>query len=124
MPDFNEEWLDEDAGRLVPLYALTGGRTRPSYNQLDLATLVMVSRTDIDPTSFEPEHAQILIMCRRWLSVAEIASHLKVPLAVAKIQLSDLIERGAVAMSAPTKSSNAPVRRETLQQILDGLRAM
>ena len=124
MAELNDEWLDDDAGRLVPLYALTGGRTHATYGQLNLASLVMAARSDLDITSFEPEQVQILRLCWRWLSVAEISSHLKVPLAVAKVQLSDLIDRGAVVISSLTTSTAAPVNRDRLQQVLDGLRAM
>ena len=124
MTDFDGEWADDDAGRLVPLYALTGGRTRPTYGQLNLATMVRVTRPDLDVTAFEPEQVDLLRLCRRWLSIAEISSHLKVPLAVVKIQLSDLIDRGAVAISSGTTNAAAAIDRDKLQQVLDGLHAM
>ena len=124
MAEQNDEWLDDEAGRLVPLYALTGGRTRPAYTQLDLATLVMARRVDGDRAALEREYLQIVELCHGWLSVAEIAAHLKVPLVVAKVQLSDLIDRGAIVVSSPTRSSATPSKRDLLQQVLNGLRAM
>lgn len=124
MTDSDGEWVDEDAGRLVPLYALTGGRTRPTYGELNLATMVRATRAGLDGPAFEPEQAEIVRLCRSWLSVAEISSHLKVPLAVVKIQLSDLIDRGAVVISSGTTNTAAPISREKLQQVLDGLSAL
>jgi hypothetical protein len=124
VPDFDGEWVDDDAGRLVPLYALTGGRTRPTYSRLNLATLVRAAGSGLDGGAFEPEQVEILQLCRSWLSVAEISSHLKVPLAVVKIQLSDLIDRGAVVLSSGTTNTAEPVSRDQLQQVLDGLHAM
>jgi hypothetical protein len=117
-----EEWFDDAAGRLVRLYSLTGGRTRPRA-QLDLATQVITARPDVDRTALEPEYIQIVDLCRRWLSVAEVAAYLKVPLVVVKVQLGDLIDRGDLVAGAPAQDA-APSSRELLQTVLDGLYAL
>lgn len=122
MAGHEDEWVDDDP---VPLYALTGGRTHvTSSGQLNLGSLVQAAVAEVDPTSFEPEQVQILRLCRRWLSVAEVSAYFSVPLTVTKVQLGILIDRGAMAVSATTTTSAAPVSRHTLHQVLAGLRAM
>ena len=123
MAEQEDEWFDADAGRLVRLYTLTGGRTRPTNSQLDVATQVVTVRSAFDRIDFEPEQARIVELCRRPLSVAEIASYLSVPLAVAKVQLSDLIDHGAVVIGSPAQDTVVQ-DRDLLQAILDGLHAL
>jgi hypothetical protein len=123
MAEQDDEWFDEAAGRLVRLYALTRGRTSPTNNQLDVATQVIAARSDFDRMALEPEYMQIVELCRRWLSVAEVAAYLKVPLVVAKVQLSDLIDRGAVVVSSAAQET-ASSDRELLQAIIDRLHAL
>lgn len=121
MAEQDEEWYDADAGRLVRLYALTGGRTRPTHSQLDVATQVAANRTAFDRVDMEPEHLRILELCRRPLSVAEVASYLNVPLVVAKVQLSDLLDRGAIMIGSPAPDI---LDRDVLQTVLEGLYAL
>ncbi len=48
-----------------------------------------------------PEHTQALELCRAPVSVAEIAAHLKLPAAVTKVLLSDLVDCGALTTKPP-----------------------
>lgn len=123
MAEQEDEWVDADAGRLVRLYTLTGGRTRPTNMQLDVATQVVTVRSAFDRIDFEPEQARIVDLCRKPLSVAEIASYIGVPLAVAKVQLSDLMDSGAVTIGSPVQDYVVQ-DRDLLQAILDGLHAL
>ncbi|HEX3788107.1 MAG TPA: DUF742 domain-containing protein [Pseudonocardiaceae bacterium] len=118
-----DEWFDADAGRLVRLYALTGGRTRPTNHQLDIATQVVTIRAALDRIDFEPEHLRILELCRRPFSIAEIAAYLSVPLVVAKVQVSDLVDSRAVMIGPPVQDT-AAADRDLLQSVLDGLHAL
>lgn len=114
---------DEAAGRLVRPYALTGGRTSTTHAQLDLATQIAVTRTEFDRTDLEPEHEEIIALCRRPLAVAEIASRMNVPLFVAKVLIGDLIDRGA--LQAGTRAQdNPPPDLRLMEQILDRLQAL
>lgn len=122
MPDLGGGWRDDDDERLVPLFALTGGRAHPSISQLNLGSLVKASLART--SGLEREQAQIIRLCRQWLSIAEVSAHLKVPLAVIKVQVSDLIEHGAMEVSSSTTSMAAMIDQQTLQTLLDGLRAM
>ncbi|HEY0804871.1 MAG TPA: DUF742 domain-containing protein [Pseudonocardiaceae bacterium] len=114
---------DEPTGRLVRPYALTGGRTSTTHAQLDLATQIMVARTDFDRTDLEPEHEEILVLCRRPLAVAEIAARMNIPLFVAKVLLGDLIDRGALEAGQRIQDM-APPDLRLMEQILDRLQAL
>ncbi|KAA0940145.1 MULTISPECIES: DUF742 domain-containing protein [Streptomyces] len=112
-------WLDGAAGRLVRPYQVSNGRTRPS-TALDL--LSHVRATGVTPLGYlGPEHAQALELCRDPVSVAEVAAHLKLPAAVTKVLLSDLVDCGALSTKAPTFHHN-PTDRSLLEAVLDGLR--
>jgi hypothetical protein len=112
--------------RLARPYTLTGGRTRPTHTHLDVATMVVVAgsveRRDVDQLDLEPELRRIVALCQRPTSVAEIAARGRVPLTVAKIQLSDLIDRGLLVVGLPPAESALPTL-DVLQAVLDGLQA-
>ncbi|MEV6196963.1 DUF742 domain-containing protein [Streptomyces sp. NPDC051920] len=112
-------WLDDAAGRLVRPYTVSNGRTRPS-TALDLLSQVMA--TGATPLGhLGPEHAQALERCRAPVSVAEVAAHLKLPAAVTKVLLSDLVDCGALTTKPPQFHHN-PTDRSLLEAVLDGLR--
>lgn len=110
-------WLDGDAGRLVRPYAVTNGRTSPSM-KLDLMSMVVA--TGSGHSGLEPDHAQVLRMCRRPASVAEIAARLRLPATVTKVLLSDLADFGAIRTAAPQPAADAS-NRLLLERVLDGL---
>jgi hypothetical protein len=122
MPSRSRErvWLDAAAGRLVRPYTVSGGRTRPSAD-LDLLSLVMATgrAAHVHPG---PEHTQVLGLCRGPVSVAEIAAHVRLPAAVTKVLLSDLVDCGAVTCSRPPGPGFDPTDRELLEAVLRGLR--
>ncbi|MFF5503982.1 DUF742 domain-containing protein [Streptomyces roseolus] len=112
-------WLDDAAGRLIRPYTVSGGRTRPTTS-LDLLSLVMA--TGSGPLAhMGPEHDMALGLCDGPTSVAEIAAHLRLPAAVTKVLLSDLVDCGALTARAPRFHAN-PSDRSLLEAVLDGLR--
>ncbi|GGM30466.1 hypothetical protein GCM10007977_034720 [Dactylosporangium sucinum] len=93
----DEVWTDVDAGPLVRLYALTRGRVAPATEGLDVAALVTTSPAPAaSETGVSPEQREILRLCVRPVSVAEVAAHLGVPLGAARVLLADLREHGLV----------------------------
>ncbi|MGW1894654.1 DUF742 domain-containing protein [Streptomyces sp. NPDC002004] len=112
-------WLDDAAGRLVRPYTVSNGRTRPT-TELDLMSQVMATGTT--PFGYlGPEHAEALQLCGAPVSVAEIAAHLRLPAAVTKVLLSDLLDCGALTTKPPAFYHN-PTDRSLLEAVLDGLR--
>jgi hypothetical protein len=117
----DEEWLDADAGRLVRPYAVSDGRTRPA-NKLDMLSMVM-ARVSAPTIDMGPDHALALTMCEHPVSVAEIAARLRLPAAVTKIIISDLMDSGAVITRSPSAPAAHP-DPSLLQAVLDGLQKL
>ncbi|GAA2430786.1 DUF742 domain-containing protein [Actinomadura vinacea] len=112
----DEVWLDEEAGPLIRPYTVNEGRTRPSVH-LDLLSLVIaIGRPAPD---MEPEHLKVLDLCRTPISVAEVAAHIRLPVAVTKVLLADLVDRGAIATRVPDPRPAAD--HHLLEKLLDGL---
>jgi hypothetical protein len=114
----DDTWLDGDAGRLVRPYTVSNGRTSPS-TKMDLLSMV-VATGNVSQGSLEPDHVQILALCRQPASVAEIAARLRLPAVVTKVLLSDLVDCGAVTAGSPRPVGGAS-DRFLLERVLDGL---
>ena len=122
VPD--DHWLDRDAGPIVRPYALTGGRTRPRGETLDLLATVAsaVDLRTIDRILLEPEHAKVLRLCRHPVPLADLASDLDLPLGVVRILLSDMRERGLITIGKPPRSGLTDPR--ILKDVADALRRL
>ncbi|MCW2876659.1 MAG: hypothetical protein JWQ95_759 [Sphaerisporangium sp.] len=120
----DEQWLDDQAGRIVRPYVMTRGRTQPSGGKIDLITLVvtMKSVTSAEP-GLGPEHHTIVKLCERPLSVAEIAAHLDLPAGTVRVLLGDLVDRGFVAIQEPAREMDV-LDLETYKAVLNGLRTL
>ncbi|TDD34055.1 DUF742 domain-containing protein [Actinomadura sp. KC06] len=112
-----EVWVDDNAGPLVRPYTVTDGRTRPTV-ELDLLSLVVAD--GVLPPALDPEHAEALELCRTPTSVAEVAAHLRLPVAVTKILLADLMDHRAMIRQAAHTAAD-PTDRALLEKLLDGL---
>jgi len=114
----DDGWLDGDSGRLIRPYAVTNGRTSTNL-RLDLLSMVVATGAG-SHGSLEPDHVQALGLCLRPASVAEIAARLRLPAAVTKVLLSDLVDCGAVRAAPPQPASDMS-NRVLLERLLDGL---
>lgn len=125
MPSHDERWLDAEAGPVVRPYALTQGRTRHSGEAFDLVATVIATRTRIaDAGGLGPEHFSVLQLARVPTTVVDIASDVDLPLGVVRILLADLRELGLVMIQAPVSMKTHQVDRETLREVLHGLRGL
>ncbi|MEV4319159.1 DUF742 domain-containing protein [Actinocrispum sp. NPDC049592] len=120
MKSEGETWYDDDAGPLVPLYAVTGGRTHSGPYDLDLITLVVAVAPDLHAPLVSPEYADVLWACAYPTAVAEVAAAANLPLGVAKVLISDLAERDFVQVRS-TWQPDAP-DLEILRRVLAGIR--
>ncbi|MGW0609313.1 DUF742 domain-containing protein [Streptomyces sp. NPDC002788] len=112
----------DGAGRLVRLFALTGGRTRPS--RADFTLIATVTAVDPPPTTTarcQPEHTRILRLCAEPVAVAELAARLDLPVSVVVILLCDLLEAGRITVRAPRLVSRTTPDLDLLQKVRDGL---
>jgi hypothetical protein len=99
-------------------FLLTGGRNRPAQEGLRVETLLQ-SRAGVMLGSLRFEHRQIVELCQKSTSVAELAAALRVPLGVARVLVSDLVADGSLTL----------VQREELsvqmiERIRDRVRAL
>ncbi|GAA0406678.1 DUF742 domain-containing protein [Streptomyces luteireticuli] len=124
-------------------YVITGGRTAPSRDSLALETLVVAAgaataaehpglhpgtalppETALSPeTVLSPETGEILDLCVQLLSVAEVAAHLRQPVAVIKVLLGDLLDAGLVLVRPPITAAERH-DPSLLKEVLDGLRQL
>ncbi|MET8146281.1 DUF742 domain-containing protein [Sphaerisporangium sp. NPDC005288] len=119
-----EQWLDDEAGRIVRPYVMTRGRTEPSRGRIDLITLVVTLNTaPAAEPGLGPEHHTIVRLCERPLSVAEIAAHLDLPAGTVRVLLGDLVDRGLVAIQEPARETDV-LDLETYKAVLNGLRTL
>ena len=114
---------DQDP-RVVPVYALTRGRTR-SHNGRDLPWEAIITSTNDGVRSLPRlrfEQSRIIAMCRRPVSIAEVAAELTVPVGVARVLVSDLYAEGLLVIHLPTLTNAGRPRSEILERLLTGLK--
>jgi hypothetical protein len=125
MSSYDDRWLDADAGPVVRPYALTQGRTRPAGEAFDLVATVTTTQARIsDPGGLGPEHFAVLQLAQSPTTVVDIASDVDLPLGVVRILLGDLRELGLVTIQAPVPMMAQQVDRDTLREVLHGLRGL
>jgi hypothetical protein len=110
--------------RVVPVYALTGGRARPRGTELHIETLVTATPDGADARGqLRFEHARIVDLCRNPLSVVEIAARLQIPLSVARVLVSDLHADGHLTVHRVPETIDGRPGAEVLERLLSGLRS-
>jgi hypothetical protein len=114
-----------DDPRLVPVYALTRGRTRSVGGEdLPFETLVTSTIAGLDSLPrLRFEQARIVDYCRRPVSLAEVAAKVAVPLGVARVLVSDLSTSGLLAVHRPMLGDDGRPSAEVLERLLAGLKA-
>ena len=122
-----DKWVDRDAGPVVRPYALTGGRTEPASGAvLDVITVIVAPRRAREPDDWmelSPEHRRLLGLCRRPVTVADVASTTGLPLGVVRVLLADLITQGRITARAARPAGEEP-SATLLKEVLHGLRAL
>ncbi len=115
--------LPEQTSSLVRPYAVTGGRTKPSY-QLQIEAMVSASHYEArDLSVLSPECQSILGYCRDWRSVAEISAVLRMPLGVARVLIGDMAMEGLVRVHQADHVHGRP-DLNLLERVLSGLRKL
>lgn len=114
----HESTEDDPDDLVIRPFLLTGGRTRPARENLHIETLIQ-ARPGAMPAALRFEARQIVELCRQATSMAELSAALRVPLGVARVLVSDLVDDGSVSV----------VQREELsiqliERIRDRVRAL
>ncbi|SES35403.1 DUF742 domain-containing protein [Actinokineospora terrae] len=112
------EWMSRpQAHALVRPYAWTGGRTTA---RADLALEALVSTVEV-PARASWEHRMITELCLSPRSVAEVAALVSVPLGVARVLITDLAERGVLAIH---QAAEGVPDLDFMSRVLSGLRKL
>jgi hypothetical protein len=106
-------------------YTVTGGRTRPAHDDLELETLVQtVAGSDEQLAGLGREQRTIAEFCREGMSVAEISARLDLLLGVTRVIVGDMAVQGVVELHRPrvilTDAHLPPVG--LLERVLHGLK--
>ena len=116
--------LDDTGADLVRPYFRTHGRTRPTRD-LPVETLVSTTaRGRAVVRGSTSEETEICSLCQTSQSVAEVAARRRIPLGVARVLLSDLADRGLVAVHNTRSSSGNRPSMDLMHRILRGLHAL
>jgi DNA-binding transcriptional ArsR family regulator len=125
MASSEDRLFDSAAGPIVRPYAMTRGRTRPRGAGLDLISIVFAADPSlVDRYGLDPEHLEVLALCRRPVPVADIASEIDLPLGVVRVLLDDLRDKGLIDVRPPVSTAARLPEEQILRQVLDGLRAL
>jgi hypothetical protein len=108
-------------GRVVPIYAVTGGRTRSTEHDLPIESIV--TATDRGLYDLEPEYRTIVRMAVRPVTLVEIGAVLGVPVGVARVLVGDLAASGHLAVHGAPSTADGNPTPEILTRLLEGLRA-
>ncbi|MEU4651294.1 DUF742 domain-containing protein [Nocardia fluminea] len=122
MSDEREHWYEDEAGPLVRLYAVTGGRAKAQRPDLELTTLLVDARSGARSRLLGPEYDAIVELCRAPLSVAEVAAHLRLPLTSTKLLVGDLIDEGRLHARAPRNQPSTATDLNVLRAVLAGIK--
>ena len=119
-------WVEPHGGRVVPVYAVTGGRTRANDGpDMPVEALVTTTEAGVLATDLQLEYRMTVELAATPVSIVEIGASLGVPVGVARVLVSDLVNAKYLVVHLPPVSitedgSPAP---EILERLLEGLRA-
>jgi hypothetical protein len=114
----------EDRGldrRRVRPYAMTGGRTRPTHDDLEIEALVSTTSVGQPTPKLTVEQRAIAALCHDLLSIAEVSAQLHLPLGVIRVLVGDMADEHLVMIYRPTHAGDRP-DRALLERVLHGLR--
>jgi hypothetical protein len=109
--------------RRVRPYAMTGGRTRPTHDALEIEALVSTTSIGEQAPKLTVEQRAIAALCHEILSVAEVSAQLQLPLGVVRILVGDMADEHLVMVHRPTQAGDRP-DLALLERVLYGLHAI
>ena len=110
----------QEPGRLVRPYYMTGGRARPTQDDLEIEALVSTTAQGERSPKLNVEQRAIIALCRDLLSIAEVSARLDLPLGVTRVLIGDMASEGLVIVHRPTSVGDRP-DLALLQRVLYGL---
>lgn len=116
---------DQSNPRLIPAYALTGGRTKPTDGQ-DIPWEALITATPQGALALGRlrwEAKRIVALAHQPVSVAELAAALHLPIGVCRVLVADLVADGLLRvhrLDLTTARRPSPV---ILERLIAGLKA-
>jgi hypothetical protein len=115
--DGSESGPDEDP--VVRPFMLTGGRTRPLQDGLRIETQLHATAGALSaPLRFESR--RIIELCQSPRSIADLSAALRVPLAVVRVIVADLVGEGYLRIEEPVSDFTPAL----IERIRDRVRAL
>jgi hypothetical protein len=116
---------DDPRGELVRPYAVTRGRTEPTRDIAIEAILVTTAR-GAQEAPYAGRHKYLIaqLCSQRPLSLAEISSHLRVPIGVTRVLVADMAAEGMVTVYQQGENESGAERMEMLERILGALQRL
>lgn len=111
--------MGDETGRLVRPYAMTGGRTGADVDISLEAQIQASTRASQHLGAYRWEAAKLIDLVETPMALIEIAARLEIPIGVARVLVSDLVDDGAVVVHVPQQSQNYS---SLLERVLDGVR--
>lgn len=119
-------WAEPQGGRVVPVYAVTGGRTRANDGpDMPVEALVTTTEAGAFATDLQLEYRLTVELAATPVSIVEISASLGVPVGVARVLVSDLVNAKYLVVHlppVPTTADGGP-DPDILERLLEGLRA-
>ncbi len=94
--------------RRVRPYAMTGGRTRPTHDTLEIEALVATTSVGEQTPKLTVEQRAIAALCYDLLSIAEVAARLHLPLGVIRVLVGDMADEDLVVVYRPARLATVP----------------
>jgi hypothetical protein len=119
--------MDDDLGRFIRPYAMTGGRTKATGDEIPLEAQISTSiSVRSDANRYRWEGRKLLELCVEPMALVEVAARLEIPIGVARIVVSDLAAAGVVEVKqreyATSPGASASGYTDLLEKVLDGIR--
>jgi len=109
--------------RRVRPYAMTGGRTRPTHDGLEIEALVSTTSVGDRTPTLTVEQRAIAALCHDILSIAEVSAQLHLPLGVIRVLVGDMADEQLVIVHRPAHGADRP-DLALLERVLYGLRSI
>jgi len=102
---------------------MTGGRTRPTHDGLEIEALVSTTSVGDRTPTLTVEQRAIAALCHDILSIAEVSAQLHLPLGVIRVLVGDMADEHLVIVHRPAHEADRP-DLALLERVLYGLRSI
>jgi hypothetical protein len=110
----------EPRNDFVRPFIITGGRTKANNKQLRMETMIQASRASAS-MHLALEQQEIVELCKRAQSIAEVSAKLKLALGVVTVLADDLITAGSLEVH---HTDPVEIQLSTLTRMIERVRAI